>query len=198
MFAESRTVWFDWKVRLFKGPTQFPLYMDIAIYLTSVEWFDQHFPCSSMNQLFVDFSNYIDIAIKFSQLPYNRINNQNRRDEERNQNWLCHLHHLTFVKNACFEMFAIEVWNCLSMQWLFFFGGGGGGGIQDSHWKIQTHKIYIKLPKIGLGNHQPSPPFANKFIPRITFRIRARSLYPIFTTITVWSHVIVPNSYVYT
>lgn len=72
--------------------------MDIAIYLTSVEWFDQHFPCSSVNQLFVDFSNYIDLAIKFSQLPYNRINNQNRRDEERNQNWLCHLHHLTFVK----------------------------------------------------------------------------------------------------
>lgn len=35
--------------------------MDIAIYLTSVEWFDQHFPCSSMNQLFVDFSNYIGI-----------------------------------------------------------------------------------------------------------------------------------------
>lgn len=105
-------------------------------------------------------------------------------------------------------MFAIEVWNCfihqLTIQWLLFFGGGGGGvvvvggGIQDSHWKIQTHKIYNKLPKIGLGNHQPSPPFANKFIPRTTFRIRARSLYPIFTTITVWSHVIVPNSYVYT
>lgn len=99
MFAESRTVWFDWKVRLFKGPTQFPLYMDIAIYLTSVEWFDQHFPCSSVNQLFVDFSNYIDLAIKFSQLPYNRINNQNRRDEERI--WLCHLHHDNYGVITC-------------------------------------------------------------------------------------------------
>lgn len=83
--------------------------MDIAIYLTSVEWFDQHFPCSSMNWLFVDFSNYIDIAIKFSQLPYNRINNQNRRDEERNQNWLCHLNYLTFVK----KMLALK---CLQLK----------------------------------------------------------------------------------
>lgn len=153
MFAESRTVWFDWKVRLFKGPTQFPLYMDIAIYLTSVEWFDQHFPCSSMNWLFVDFSNYIDIAIKFSQLPYHRINNQNRRDEERNQNWLCHLHHLTFVKNACFEMFAIEVWNCfihqLTIQWLLFFGGGGGGGYRIPIGKFKLIKFTLSSPKLA-------------------------------------------------
>lgn len=88
-------------------------------------------------------------------------------------------------------MFAIEVWNCFIHQFIhpviIFFLGGGGVGIQDSHWKIQTHKIYIQFPKIGLGNHQPSAPFANKFIPRTTFRIRARSLYPIFTTISVWS-----------
>lgn len=141
MFAESRTVWFDWKVRLFKGPTQFPLYMDIAIYLTSVEWFDQHFPCSSMNQLFVDFSNYIDIAIKFSRLPYNRINNQNRRDEERNQNWLCHLNHLTFVKKMlalkCLQLkFEIVLIINLSIQSLFFFGGGWGYRIPIGQFKL--------------------------------------------------------------
>lgn len=54
------------------------------------------------------------------------------------------------------------------------FEGVEGGG-QDPHWIIQTYKIYIKLPKIGLGNHRPSSPFAN-LIPRTTFRIHGRSL----------------------
>lgn len=49
--------------------------MDIVIYLISVEWFDQYFFCFFMNWLFVDFSNYIDIVIKFFWLLYNRINN---------------------------------------------------------------------------------------------------------------------------
>lgn len=108
MFAESRTVWFDWKVRLFKGPTQFPLYMDIAIYLTSVEWFDQHFPCSSMNQLFVDFSNYIDIAIKFSRLPNNKINNQNRREKRETRS--------DFAIYIVLHSFEILVLKCLKLM----------------------------------------------------------------------------------